>query len=398
MDFTLGEELEEVRGLAAEVFADRASTERVRAVEGSPGRVDEELWTELAKAGLLGAALPERDGGAGLGLAALCVLLEEQGRRVAPVPVWSAAVAALAIAGYGTAGQRRDLLPAFADGAARLTLALEEFGPHDPRDPRCEARPDGGAPGGWRLNGVKAAVPSPAGAARVLVSARTAAGSGLFLVAAGGEGVSWERAETTSRDLGGHLTLAGAPAQAVGEQGAGVLDLVLGRASAALAALQLGVCQGALRLAVGHLTVRRQFGRPLGAFQAVQHQLADCYIEIDAMRVCLWRAVCALDDAPGGPGVPGGPAGRDTRDGAPDGARAARDAEAAALVARWWAAEAGLNVVHRVQHVHGGIGVDVDYPVHRHFLWGRQIAGTLGGASAALARLGDVLADRAAAP
>ncbi|MFC4059172.1 acyl-CoA dehydrogenase family protein [Planomonospora corallina] len=396
MDFTLGEELEEVRGLAAEVLTDRAATERVRAVERSPGRVDEDLWTELAKTGLLGVALPESDGGAGLGLAALCVLLEEQGRRVAPVPVWPAAVAALAIAGYGTAAQRRDLLPAFADGSARPTLALEEFGPHDPRDPACEARPDDGAgggtaggadgggtaggadrgaPGAWRLTGVQAQVPSPAGAARRIVSARTAAGPGLFLVAAGGEGVAWEHAETTSRDLSGHLTLTGAPAQAVGEPGTGVLERTLAHARTALAALQLGVCQGALRLAAGHLTGRRQFGRPLAAFQAVQHQLADCYIEIEAIRVCLWQAVCALD---GGDGP--------------------RETEAAALVAKWWAAEAGLNVVHRVQHVHGGIGVDVDYPVHRHFLWGRQIAGTLGGASAGLARLGDVLAEGVVTP
>ncbi|MEV4461554.1 acyl-CoA dehydrogenase family protein, partial [Microbispora sp. NPDC049633] len=91
MDFTLDEELEAVRVLANEIFADRATTERVRAVEGSPARLDEELWAELGKAGLLGIALPEEAGGAGLGLGALCVLLEEQGRHVAPVPLWPAA-------------------------------------------------------------------------------------------------------------------------------------------------------------------------------------------------------------------------------------------------------------------------------------------------------------------
>ncbi|NDZ79345.1 acyl-CoA dehydrogenase, partial [Streptomyces sp. SID10853] len=90
MDFSLGEELEAVRDLAREIFTDRATPERLREVETSQARVDEALWADLAAAGLLGALLPEREGGAGLGMAGLCVLLEEQGRRVAPVPLWPA--------------------------------------------------------------------------------------------------------------------------------------------------------------------------------------------------------------------------------------------------------------------------------------------------------------------
>ncbi|MGW0997217.1 acyl-CoA dehydrogenase family protein [Streptomyces sp. NPDC002523] len=134
----------------------------------------------------------------------------------------------------------------------------------------------------------------------------------------------------------------------------------------ALAAVQLGVAEGALRHAATYLTGRHQFGRPLATFQAVQHQLADCYIDIEAMRVTLWQAVTALEDG--------------------------EDAERAVLVAKWWATDGGLNVVHRIQHVHGGMGVDTDYPVHRHFLWGKQISTTLGGAGADLSRLGAVLA------
>lgn len=367
MDFTLDEELEAVRVLANEIFADRATTERVREVEGSPARLDEELWAELGKAGLLGIALPEEAGGAGLGLGALCVLLEEQGRHVAPVPLWPAAVGALAVAAHGTPGQRESLLPGAADGSSRLTVALEEFGPGDPAEPRCAARPDGGSDGdGWRLTGVKAVVPSPFGAGHVLVSAAAEAGPGLFLVASDAQGVSWEAAETTSHDLAATLTLDGAPARAVGTPGDGAVAWTIARAAVALAAVQTGVAQGALRHAVTYLSERKQFGRPLGTFQAVQHQLADCYIDVDAMRVCLWQAVTSLE---------GG-----------------EDAAAAVLVAKWWAGDAGLTVAHRVQHVHGGIGVDVDYPVHRHFLWARQISGTLGGPSADLAKLGALVA------
>ena len=147
------------------------------------------------------------------------------------------------------------------------------------------------------------------------------------------------------------------------EPGDGALATLLRRASIALAAVQLGVAEGAMRLAASYTSERVQFGRPLGSFQAVQHQLADCWIDVDAMRVTLWEAL--------------------SRDADPDSTVA--DAERTALVASWWRTQAGLDVVHRVQHVHGGMGVDVDYPVHRYFLWGKQIASTLGGADFAAA-------------
>ncbi|MDP5181865.1 acyl-CoA dehydrogenase family protein [Blastococcus sp. BMG 814] len=364
MDFTLGEELRAVRDLAREIFADRATPERARVVEAGEDRIDEQLWAELAKAGLVGVAVPDTDGGAGLGLGGLCVLLEEQGRVVAPVPLWPAVVGALAVAAHGSPEQRGRLLPGAVDGSLRLTLALEEFAGTEPARPGCTAEPDGER---WRLTGTKAVVPSPFGATAVLVAAGTEQGPGLFLVAPDADGVQWQAAETTTHDRSGHLHLDGVVGEALGTPGTGVLDAVLERASVALAALQLGVAQGALAYAAAYVREREQFGRPLGTFQAVQHQLADCYIDIDALRVTLWQAVADLED------------------GAPD-------AGAAALVAAWWAGEGGLDVVHRVQHVHGGIGVDTDYPVHRHFLWGKQLAGTLGGPSAVLARLGTALA------
>ncbi|THA31632.1 acyl-CoA dehydrogenase [Streptomyces sp. A1277] len=362
MDFSLGEECEAVRDLAREILTDHATPERLREVECSPARVDERLWADLASAGLLAAVLPEADAGAGLGMAGLCVLLQEQGRLVAPVPLWPALTGALTVAAHGTAGRRAALLADLVDGGARLTVALEEFGPYGPLAPRTTAAEDGA---GWRLTGVKAVVPAPAGAAHVLVTAATGAGPGVFLVAADAPGVSWEYAETTSHDLSAHLTLDGARAEAVGTPGGEAFGHLVRHARLALAALQAGVADGALGHAAAHLREREQFGRPLATFQAVQHQLADCYIDIEAMRVTLWQAVDALAE--------------------PFDALAA---DRAALVAQWWAAEGGLNTVHRVQHVHGGIGVDTDYPVHRHFLWGKQISTTLGGPGAGLDHLG----------
>ncbi|WP_433473948.1 acyl-CoA dehydrogenase family protein [Spirillospora sp. CA-142024] len=356
MDFTLGEELETVRDLARRIFTDRATQARIRAAEESGHGFDEGLWKELGDTGLLGVALPESAGGAGLGVAGLAVLLEEQGRVVAPVPIWPAVVAALTLASHGTASQQ-EVLPGVLDGTVRLTVALEEFGAADPASPGCVAVRDGS---GWLLSGTKAVVPTPFGTRHVLVSASSPEGPGLFMVETSAG--SWERAETTSRDAAGHLTLDGAPAQALGD---GALAAVLRLARVSLAAVQVGVADGALRMAADYLAGREQFGRPLATFQAAQHQLADCYIEIDALRVCLWHALSLI--------------------------AAGEDAETAVLVAKWWSDQGGLNVVHRVQHLHGGIGVDVDYPVHRHFLWGKQISGTLGGASADLELLGAAL-------
>ncbi len=354
MDFTLGEELEAVRDLARQVFTDRATQARIKAAEASERGFDESPWAELGETGLLGIALPEDVGGAGLGADGLAVLLEEQGRTVAPVPIWPSVAAALTLASHGSAAQQ-EILPSVLDGSARLTVALEEFGPSDPASPRCTAVQDGD---GWLLTGAKAVVPTPFGTSHVLVSASSPDGPGLFLVETSAG--SWERVETTSRDVAGHLTLDGASAQASTPP----LDAVLQTVRVSLAAVQVGVADGALRMAADYLAGREQFGRPLATFQAAQHQLADCYIEIDAPRVCLWHAVSLID--------------------------AGEDAETAVLVAKWWSDEGGLNVVHRVQHLHGGIGVDIDYPVHRHFLWGK-LSGTLGGASADLDLLGAAL-------
>ncbi|RKT87018.1 acyl-CoA dehydrogenase [Saccharopolyspora antimicrobica] len=348
MDFHLGEELAAVRDLARDIFTDQATTDRIREVEASPTGVDEHLWAELAKAGLVDIALPEDCGGAGLGLAGLCVLLEEQGRAVAPVPLWSAGVAALTLAEHSV----------LAEG--RTALALEEFAPAEPDAPTCTATLENGS---WLLSGTKAVVPSPQGAAAVLVSATSGDGPGLFLVDA--DGLRWEPVETTARGRSAHLHLDRAAARPIG--GAEGFRRTLRRATVALSAVQTGVMKGALALAAGYLAERHQFGRPLATFQAVRHQLADCYIDVEAVEVTLWQAITSLaDDAP--------------------------DADRAVLVAKWWADQAGLDVVHRTQHVHGGIGVDIDYPAHRYFLWGKEIAGTFGGAAAALADLGAHLA------
>jgi 3-oxocholest-4-en-26-oyl-CoA dehydrogenase beta subunit len=364
MDFALSEEQVAVRDLAAQIFGGKASVARVKEVEGSPERVDRELWRELARANLLGIALPEDLGGSGLGMVELCLVLEQQGRRVAPVPLWPTLVlGALPLAEFGSPEQREAWLPGVAGGEVILTAALDEGGAADPRRPQARASAEG------RLTGTKLSVPATHVAARVLVPATDDDGAvSVYLVDPAGPGAALEHAETTSRQIHSHLTLDAAAGELLGRAGQGprILSWLLDRAMVGLAAIQVGVCEEAVRMAAEYTSNRRQFGRPLSSFQGAALKAADAYIDTEAIRVTMLEAAWRLAE----------------------GLDASRQAE----VAKWWAAEGGQRVVHTTQHLHGGMGADIDYPVHRYFLWGKQIETMLGGPSATLAALGQQLA------
>jgi alkylation response protein AidB-like acyl-CoA dehydrogenase len=131
--------------------------------------------------------------------------------------------------------------------------------------------------------------------------------------------------------------------------------------------MQVSVCERAVQIACEYLTGRIQFGVPLGSFQAVQHRMADCYIDLESMRWTAWRAVLVLADG--------------------------RGATREAMVAKFWAAEAGARITAAVQHLHGGIGIDLDYLVHRYFLWSKVLELQFGGGPETLARLGRNMAE-----
>lgn len=356
MDFSFTEEQQALSELARRIFGDLATVERVSAVESSADRFDRELWRALAGADLLGVVLPERDGGGGCGEIELCLLLEAQGRVVAPVPLLPTLAAAMTIGAFGDHRLRAEWLPRVASGEVVLTAGLAEAGAADPLAPQCTAEADSG---GWLVSGRKMSVPAAHVAGAVLVPAH----DGLYLVDPAGLGVEAEVAEATDRSLVSHLTFVRAPARRVGGQEA-VRHLVE-RWLVGLCALQVGVAEAALAMAASYTSNRHQFGKPLSSFQGVALKAADAYIDTEAMRVTMWQAAWRLST----------------------GAEAWGDV----LVAKWWAAEAGQRVVHTVQHLHGGVGADVSYPVHRYFLWGKQIEDTLGGASQTLARLGAVV-------
>jgi len=374
MDFSLGEEHQAIGDLARRILEDQATPERLKEVEaaaaaGHGDGVDRRTWMELAKANLLGVAFPEVSGGSGLGYLAACVVLHEVGRTVAPVPVLPAVVmAGLPIAEFGTAEQRDRVLPGLIAGERIATAALIEPGT-DPARPATTAVAEAG---GWRLEGAKVCVPAGMAADLILVPARTGESSvGVFMVDAGAPGLSRTAERTTSGLPEARLELAGVSAGAgdvLGgpDGGATVVEWLSERTTAAICVTMAGLCETAVRLTAEYTKTREQFERPIASFQAVGQRAADAYIDAEAVRLTAWQAAWRLDA-----GMP---------------------AAAEVAVAKFWAADGGQRVVHAAQHLHGGIGVDRDYPLHRYFLWAKLLELTLGGATASLLRLGGMLA------
>jgi 3-oxocholest-4-en-26-oyl-CoA dehydrogenase beta subunit len=378
MDFGFNEEQKAVSEAAAGVFEGLVGPERVAAVECSEDRVDRELWQALAAADLLGLAVPEEHGGGGYGLMELCLLLEAQGNVVAPAPLWETLVlGALPIAHFGSAAQRERWLPGVVQGRVVLTAAFNGCVASPTSSPAVSARADGD---GFVLDGMELAVPKAHVAERVVVPFRIRSDGAdanavvLGLVDPTAPGVSLERTVTTNREIHPHLRFDGfdlaAPDVLVGpDLGRSALQFALTASTIALCALQVGVCESALRKTATYLNGRHQFGRPLSTFQGTMLRAADGAIDIEAMRVTWQNAAWRFDTG--------------------------RDAADAARVAKWQASERGQRTVHATQHLHGGIGADITYPIHRYFLWGKQIELMLGGPSAQLASLGASIAERA---
>ena len=363
MDFSLDEDQQAIADLAQQILSDQATHERQRALEKAGGpRFDRELWQAFAKAGLTGVPVPEVHGGAGLGFLELAAILEQVGRHTAPIPILETLVlGALPIAAFGTAEQRSAWLPRVASGDAVLTAALVGDAP-------VAAARDGV---GWRLSGARLFVPSGATADAVIVPARTDAGPAWFLVAADAAGLAAEALVTTSAQPEAKLVFDGvraADSDRLGGAGDGarIGAWLEQRATAAVCMVALGACEAALALTSEYVKTRKQFDQPLAMFQAVGHRAADAYIDTESIRLTAWQAAWRI--------------------------AAGLDAAKQVAVAKFFAAEAGKRVVHAAQHLHGGIGVDREYPLHRYFVYARHLELTLGGGTRQLLALGRLLA------
>ena len=372
MNFDFSDDQNAIRELALQIFADRATDEFLLQFSRSDDTYDEDLWRTLAQQGLLGVAVPEDVGGSGLGLIELCLVLEEQGRHVAPVPLFATLVlGGLPIAAFGSEEQRQRYLAPMAAGDRKLSAAIAEAGMNPAVVTQVSARRDGD---GWILSGSRQVVPDGAAADCVLVPAVEDDGrQTVFIVDTAAPGVSVTPVSFgLSGERAAHLTLDNVRAGAdtvLGEPGGGarIVAWLLERANVGHCALQVGVTEEAMARTAAYVSEREQFGVPLGTFQALAMRMADSYIDVEAIRSTYWLALWRLSEG--------------------------RDVRAEVRAAKWWACDAAHRIVSTAQHLHGGMGADVEYPIHRFFLLAKQISYGLGNASQQLEQLGRLLAE-----
>lgn len=362
MDFTTTEAADELSGLVGTIVDAVCTADHQRDLDGLDQRFDRDLWRKLVDSDILSTAAAESLGGGGFGVLEQSAVLTALGRQLAAVPyLESVVLAAGALARFGSEELQQSWGVPAVQGEKILTVATDgEMG----QGPVQAA----GSGDGYRLTGTRTQVGYAPVADAFLVPAETDSGTVVFLVAAEDPGVSVTTLDTTGKGSVGELGLAGVdvePGRAVGGQD--VVGWVTTLQTMGHSAFQLGTLERALELTAEYARTREQFERPIGSFQAVAQRLADGYIDVKGLRLTLTQAAWRLDeDLP---------------------------ADTEVATAAFWAADSGHRVAHTTVHVHGGVGIDIDHPVHRYFLAAKQTEFAVGGATAALLAIGRELAD-----
>src|SRR6478672_4216590 len=362
MDFSPPEAAEDLGGLARTITDSLCTPERQRQLDGLDERFDSDLWAKLSDADILSATAPETLGGGGFGVLEQVAVLVALGRQMAAVPyLESAVLAAGALAKFGPDALQQEWAVPAINGEKILAVALDG----DMGEGPVQATATGD---GYRLTGARTQVFYGPIADAFLVPAETDSGTKVFVVAKDDAGVTVTSLDTTGHGSVGHLELHGVELGAdrvVGD--ADVVSWLTTHATLGRSAFQLGVLERALELTAEYAREREQFDRPIGSFQAVSSRLADGYIDVKALRLTVTQAAWRLsEDLP---------------------------AELDVNTAAFWAAEAGHRVAHTTVHVHGGVGIDTDHPVHRYFLAAKETEFAVGSATGQLLRIGRELAD-----
>jgi len=343
MALVLNEEQQMLRDSARDFLSSRAPVRHLRELrdKASPDGFSRELWSEMTEMGWPAILVPEQYGGLDYGYTGIGLLLEESGRTLTPSPLLcTAMIGAAAIVKAGSDEQREDILPAIAAGECLLALACDESARHAPHQVATTARADGA---GFRISGRKTAVADGHVADRFIVSARTDGGVSLFLVPADAAGVSVEPYHVLDTHLAANVAFTGVQ---VGQGallgplngGLAILDEVLDIGRAGVSAELLGVAQEAFERTVGYLKERKQFGVPIGSFQALQHRAAHLYSELEICKSLVIKTLHALDEKPAG------------------------DPELVSLTKAKLAETARLATAEAIQ-MHGGIGMTDEFDI-----------------------------------
>ena len=369
MDFSFTEDQNSIRDLVKQVLTDIVTDDSLKALAKEGTWFHERAWKQLAESEMLGLAIPEEYGGAGMGLTELCILLQQVGRTVAPIPAIETLVsAALPLAEFGTPEQKDRFLGGIAQGRIVMTPALVDTGSRDPFRPSATATAAGD---GWRVTGRFSNVAYADIADRIVVPARTEEGATLvLLVDPKGEGVRLGEQRGTNGQPLWLLELNGAAVGAddvlgSADEGEAVLRNLVDRTTLGICAVEYGIAEQALFMTANYAGERKQFGVPIATFQGVTQRVGDAYIDVQVMRSSMWQACWRLDQG--------------------------LEADKELAVAKFFASEAGARVVAAAQHVHGGMGFDRDYPLYRYFMTSKHLEFTLGGTHESLTRLGELI-------
>jgi alkylation response protein AidB-like acyl-CoA dehydrogenase len=360
MDFSTTEAAGDLGGLARTITDSVCTAEHHKELDRLEQRFDRDLWGKLIEADILSTAAPESLGGGGFGELEQVAVLVALGRQLAAVPyLESVVLGAGALARFGSAELQQDWATPAINGSKILAVALDGEMGQGP----VQATTSGS---GYKLTGSRTQVGYGPIADAFLVPAETDSGTKVFLIAKDDAGLTVSSLDTTGHGSVGHLELQGVEATRV-VGGEDTLAWLTTHGSLGRSAYQLGVLERALELTSTYAREREQFDRPIGSFQAVSSRLADGYIDVKALRLTLTQAAWRLsEDLP---------------------------ADIEVQTAAFWAADAGHRVAHTTVHVHGGVGIDTDHPVHRYFLAAKQTEFALGSATGQLLRIGRELAD-----
>ena len=371
MDFSFTEDQNSIKDLVKQVLSDIVTDDSLKALDKEGTWFHERAWKQLADSEMLGLAIPEEYGGAGMGLTELCLLLQQVGRTVAPVPAIETLVsAALPLAEFGTPEQKDRFLGGIAQGRTVMTPALVDVASRDPFKPSSIAKADGD---GWRVSGQFSNVAYADRAERIIVPARTAGGALLVLLLdPKADGVRLSGQTGTNGQPLWLLELTDAPvavADVLGSAGNGeqVLRYMVDRTTLGICAVEYGIAEQALFMTANYAGERKQFGVPIATFQGVTQRVGDAYIDVQVMRSSMWQACWRLDQG--------------------------LDADKELAVAKYFASDGGARVVAAAQHVHGGMGFDRDYPLYRYFMTSKLLEFTLGNSQESLTRLGDLISE-----
>jgi alkylation response protein AidB-like acyl-CoA dehydrogenase len=306
MALVLNEEQSMLRDSARGLISDKAPVSHLRQLRDNKDATgfSRDLWKAFAEMGFSGLLVPENFGGSGLGCVEAGIVMEEIGRTLMPSPFLSTAVvAASALARGGSAAQKSEYLPKISDGSLLAALAIDEGAKHRPLQTRMQAVRSGN---GFKLNGAKAFVVDGHTADLVIVAARTAGAAGerdgltLFLVDPKSKGIETERTAMVDSHNAARILFDNVEVNADGvlgevDQGGALLEGVLNIGRGAVASEMVGVSEEVFGRTVGYLRERKQFGKLIGEFQALQHRAAQLYIEIEITRAAVMKALQTLD-------------------------------------------------------------------------------------------------------